>query len=365
MSPVDPDTIRQLPKALLHEHLDGGLRVSTILELADESGYADLPASTEADLASWFHQGKSGSLERYLEAFEHTVAVMQTQESIKRIAAEAVEDLADDGVVYAEIRFAPSLNTRRGLTVTEVLEAAHDGFSTASRSRDIVIGVIVTAMRQGTDSAQIATTAVRSRHLGVVGFDLAGPEAGFPPTAHVQACRIAREGGLGVTVHAGEGDGPHSIWQALNVCAADRIGHGVRVADDTDFDGGRITHPGSFASTVRDRQVPLEVAVSSNIHTATYPEVANHPLGALYRAGFNVSINTDNRLMSGVTLSDEYTLASSEFGFSVTDLRDVTVNAIEAGFLDYPTRRRIIDEVVIPRYGEAVQTDDRVSGVFG
>jgi adenosine deaminase len=353
MTPISQATIDHLPKAVLHEHLDGGLRVGTIIELADQIGYGDLPSTDEKQLAEWFHRGKSGSLERYLEAFEHTVAVMQDQECIRRVAFESVQDLADDGVVYAEIRFAPSLNTKRGLPVEAILEAAHDGIADAAGQHRMEVGLIVTAMRQETDSASIARTAVRSQNLGVVGFDLAGPEAGFPPTLHTEACHIARAGGLGLTIHAGEGDGPHSMWQALNACGASRIGHGVRVAEDTDFDGHALTELGPFARTVRDRRVPLEVAITSNLHTGVYRDVAAHPFGQLYRNGFNVSINTDNRLMSGVTMSSETALAANTFDLDLDDLECITINTLEAGFLDYPTRRRIIDEVVRPGYSGA------------
>ncbi len=359
MTPNDREVLKQLPKAVLHEHLDGGLRVATILELADQVGYTALPSTDEDALRAWFFQGDSGSLESYLAAFEHTIGVMQTQDNISRVAFESVEDLANDGVVYAEIRFAPSLNTAGGLAVEGVIEAAHDGFARASREYPIVVGMIVTAMRNQPDSASIARTATRSRHLGVVGFDLAGPEVGFPVTLHVEACRIAREAGLGVSIHAGEADGPHSMWEAINVGGAHRIAHGVRVAEDTDFDGKQITALGSFASMVRDRQIPLEMAVSSNVHTGAFPDTAAHPIGALYRNGFNVSINTDNRLMSGVTLTDECALVSDTFGLLPDDLGRLTVRAIEAGFVDHPTRQELINDVVVPAYGLPANRDAR------
>lgn len=345
---------KRLPKAVLHEHLDGGLRVETVLELADEVGYRDLPSYDIDELAAWFHQGRSGSLERYLEPFVHTIAVMQTQEAISRVAYESVRDLADDGVVYAEIRFAPSLNTAGGLSREAVLEAVNEGFRRGSAEGGIFVGgTIVCAMRQDSDSADVARAAAAAMGAGVVGFDLAGPEAGFPADAHLEACRIAREAGLGLTIHGGEGDGAHSMWRAIALCGAMRIGHGVHVADDTDFDGTEISHLGLFASSVRDHRVPLEVAISSNLHTSSYPSESEHPFGALHRNGFNVSINTDNRLMSGVTVSGEYALATESFGLSVADLERITVDAIEAGFGDYPERRRIIDNIVKPAYMDA------------
>jgi adenosine deaminase len=351
MSVVDRESIRALPKAVLHDHLDGGLRVGTILEIADETGYQGLPANDSVALSDWFHQGMSGSLERYLEAFVHTVAVMQTEDAISRVAFEAVEDLALDGVVYAEIRFAPSLNTAGGLPVQAVLEAAHDGFTRARSQYEIAVGMIVTAMRQETDSEEIARAALAAQSVGAVAFDLAGPEAGYPPTRHIAACRAIRKGGLGLTIHAGEGAGPHSMWQAVAECAAQRVGHGVRVAEDTDFDGVSMSRLGAFARRIRDHRVPLEVAITSNVHTGTYASATEHPFGELYRNGFDVSINTDNRLMSGVTMTDELELASTTFDLGLEDLGQITTNAIQAGFLDYQTRRRIIDEIVAPAYG--------------
>lgn len=344
----------ELPKAVLHEHLDGGLRVETVLEIADEVGYRDLPSYDIDELRTWFHQGRSGSLERYLEPFVHTIAVMQTQDAISRIAYESARDLAEDGVAYAEIRFAPSLNMAGGLTREAVLEAAHDGYQRGMASGDITIGgTIVCAMRQDKDSAEVARAAAASMHVGVIGFDLAGPEAGFPADDHLEACLIVREAGLGLTIHGGEGDGAHSMWRAIALCGAMRIGHGVHVADDTDFDGTEISHLGPFARSVRDHRVPLEVAISSNIHTSSYASPEVHPFGALYRNGFNVSINTDNRLMSGVTVSSEYALASESFGLNLDDLERITVNAIEAGFGDHRERSRIIDDVVRPAYAAA------------
>lgn len=346
---MTPD-LAKLPKAVLHEHLDGGLRVGTILDIADSTGYGGLPSDEPEALADWFHQGRSGSLERYLEAFEHTVGVMQTREALERVAYESVEDLALDGVVYAEIRFAPSLNTAGGLRREEVLESTWRGMQRAMEDHDIIVHQIVAAMRQDTDAREVADVAVRMRDHGVVGFDLAGPEAGYPPDRHLDACFAVREAGLGLTLHAGEGDGQHSIWRALALCGADRIGHGVRIVDDTDFDGSSISKLGSFARHVRDHRVPLEVAVTSNLHTGTFPSAGSHPLGAMFGAGFNVSINTDNRLMSGITMTDEYRIAHEETGLSIADLGVLTEEAILAGFGDYPARRDLVDAVVRPAY---------------
>jgi len=342
-----------LPKAVLHDHLDGGVRVSTILDLADEYGYPDLPASTADDLAAWFHQGRSGSLERYLEAFEYTVAVMCSVDAIQRVAYETGVDLAADGVVYAEVRFGPSLHMIHGLQREEVIEAVLDGFATAQRETGIVLYGIVCALRQETDSEEVIRAALPYLNRGIVAFDLAGPEAGFPPDGHLAACHLARDAGCGLTIHAGEADTADSIWRAVARCGAARIGHGVRIADETDFDGSSITELAPLARRIRDHRVPLEVAITSNLHTSAFPAATEHPFGALYRSGFNVSINTDNRLMSGITMTDEYRLASTVFDLDASDLSAITVAAVEAGFGDWPTRKRLIDEVVVPAYASA------------
>lgn len=339
------ESIAAAPKAVLHDHLDGGLRPSTILELADEQCYTGLPEDEPDALAAWFYQGDAGSLESYLRAFDQTVAVLQTEAAISRAAFEAGIDLARDGVVYAEVRHGPSLSTRRGLTREAVLEAMIDGFDRARRDTGIVIYGIATALRHETDSADVARAAVRYSNRGVVAFDLAGPESGFPPDSHLEACKIATEGGLGLTLHAGESDGPHSMWRALALCGAQRIGHGVHVVDDAEERDGELTELGAFARRVRDHRIPLEVAITSNLDTGPWATAADHPFGALYRAGFNVSINTDNRLMSATSMTREYTLAAETFGLSDQDLRGITVRAIEAGFGDWDVRREIIEAI--------------------
>lgn len=337
--------LADLPKALLYDHLDGGLRLSTVLELADDIGYENLPATDPAPLATWFHQGGSGSLENYLAAFTHTIAVMQTAESLERVAFEAVVDLAADGVRYAELRFAPTIHTARGLEPTEVLAAVAAGIQAGEAATGCVSRLIVDAMRQMHDSEDVAKLAVTSRHLGVVGFDLAGPEAGHPNGAFRAACHHVEDANLPVTVHAGEGDGTSQIWQALHQCGARRIGHGVRIIEDTTVVDGAITGLGALAAYVRDLRVPLEVSVSSNLHTGLYPTPEAHPVGLLYRAGFAITINTDNRLMSGTSMTEEFELLSRHHGFEVDDFHAVTRGALQAGFGEWPERSRLLDEI--------------------
>lgn len=340
---MNKEQLRRLPKAELHNHLDGGLRVETVLEFADAIGYTQLPATEPAALADWFDQGDSGSLESYLASFDHTIAVMQTAEAIERVAFEAGEDLAADGVIYAELRFAPLLNTAGGLRREEVIEAALAGLSRAMSTHDIVLGLIVDAMRNLPDSLPDAKAAIRFAGKGVVGFDLAGPERGYPPDDHLPACRLAAEYGLGLTIHAGEADGPQSIHRAVARCGALRIGHGIGIMADITYDTSR-PRLGGVATLVRDRQIPLEVCPHSNLATLRMrPE--EHPLGQLHRLGFNVTLNTDNRLMSRVALTDEFGFAVDYHGFREADLHRVTTASLDAAFVDQETRQRLLARV--------------------
>lgn len=338
-----------LPKVLLHDHLDGGLRAETILELAEDTGYADLPAGEPGALADWFDQGKSGSLERYLQSFRHTVGVMQTAPAIERVAYEAVLDLASDGVVYAELRFAPSLLTAGGLSIRRVAEAALSGLQQGEKQTGMVTGLILDAMRDRDDSLEVAHLAVDLRDGLVVGFDLAGPERGFPADAHLAACRHVREASMSLTLHAGEADGPESIWRALQRCGAHRIGHGVHIIDDCLVRDGEIVETGRLASYVRDHRVPLEICVTSNLHTGGYGP-ADHAIGALFRAGFAVTLNTDNRLMSRTSLTAEFDLVVTHHGFNAYDLWTVTETAMLAAFCPLPVKERLLSERIRPAY---------------
>lgn len=323
----------RLPKAVLHDHLDGGLRISTLLELADEVGYDALPATTSAELATAMHQANSGSLERYLAAFEHTVAVMQTAAAIERVAYESAIDHHLSGVAYAEVRFGPALLTHNGLSQEETIGAALAGLRKASDEVGIETALIISALRQEPDSLPVAKAAAGFSGHGVVGFDLAGPEAGFPPSLHTEAIEVAMAAGLGITIHAGEGAGPESIAGAV-ACGAQRIGHGVRIIEDCKVEDGEIVDLGDLAQRLLDAQIPLEIAITSNIHTGIADTPDRHPFGMLHRAGFNVSINTDNRLMSGINMAEEFALASEAFDLTITDLAAITERTLAAGFGD-------------------------------
>ena len=368
-SPVPSDLIMRAPKVLLHDHLDGGLRPQTVLDLAEEFGYQGLPASDAASLGTWFADAAySGSLERYLETFKHTVGVTQTEPALRRVARECAEDLAADGVVYAEIRYAPELHVEQGLSLDAIVEAVLAGFSEGQRAAEasghrIKIGVLLTAMRTATHSRQIAELAVQYRDLGVVGFDIAGAEAGFPPTRHLDAFEYLRRENAHFTIHAGEAFGLPSIWEAIQWCGADRLGHGVRIVDDITVEPDGSVTLGRLAAYVRDRRIPLEMCPSSNIQTGAAASIEQHPIGLLRRLGFRVTVNTDNRLMSGTSMSREMELLSQAFGYGLNDLQWFTLNAMKSAFLPFDERLTMINEQIKPQYSalKAVLAD-RLTG---
>lgn len=337
---LNDDAVRRAPKVLLHDHLDGGLRPATIRELAAQAGH-NLPAEGDEELAAWFHQGGRGvDLARYLEAFAHTVAVMQTPAAIERVARECGEDLDADGVIYAEVRFAPELSTAGGLSLDAVLDAWAAGFAAAPAT--IELRMLVCAMRQEDRTEDVVTAAIaaRDRGLPVVGVDLAGPELGFPAARHARALQRARESGLHLTLHAGEADGPPSIADALDQ-GAERLGHGVRIIEDLDADGA----PGPIARRVLGEAVTLEVCPTSNLHTGVAATYAEHPVERLRAAGFAVTLSTDNRLMSGVSLTEELLAGIRAFGWTLADLEELTDVALTAAFCDAPTRAALAEVV--------------------
>jgi adenosine deaminase len=354
--PLTVDTIRDAPKVLLHDHLDGGLRPATVIELADAIGYPDLPSTDERELGGWFlAAAHSGSLVRYLETFGHTVGVMQTQDALVRVAAECAEDLAADGVVYAEVRFAPELHVEAGLELDAVVEAVLEGFKVgaaraAERGRRIRVGCLLTAMRHAARSREIAELAVRYRDLGVVGFDIAGAEAGFPPTRHLDAFEYLRQQNAHFTIHAGEAFGLPSIWEALQWCGADRLGHGVRIVDDITLGADGTPRLGLLAAYVRDKRIPLEMCPTSNVHTGAAKSLADHPIGLLTQLRFRVTVNTDNRLMSDVSMTSEMTALADTFGYGWADLQWFTVNAMKSAFIGFDERLALINEVIKPGY---------------
>jgi adenosine deaminase len=359
-TPLTLEMIGHAPKALLHDHLDGGLRPATVIDIAGQVGYDGLPSTDEAELGNWFRTAAhSGSLVRYLEPFAHTVAVMQTADALHRVARECVEDLAADNVVYAEIRFAPELHLSGGLTLDEVVDAVLAGFvdgerAAAAAGRPIVVRCLVTAMRHAARSRDIAELAIRFRDRGVVGFDIAGAEAGFPPSRHLDAFEYMRSHNARFTIHAGEAFGIPSIHEALAFCGADRLGHGVRLVDDIEELPDGTARLGELAALVRDKRIPLEMCPSSNVQTGAVASIEKHPFDLLARLRFRVTVNTDNRLMSDTTMSQEMYLLVRSFGYGWSDLERFTVNAMKSAFIHFDERLAIIDEVIKPRYAVLV-----------
>jgi adenosine deaminase len=368
------DTIRQAPKVLLHDHLDGGLRPRTVIDLAAEYGYDALPTTDPDDLSTWFRRGADRkSLELYLETFEHTVGVLQDRDAIVRVAAECAEDLAADGVVYAEVRYAPELSTEKGLTLDEVIDANLEGFRLGAMRADeaghpIVMKMLVTGMRQFARSVEVAKAAVRWRDAGTVGFDVAGPEAGFPPTRYLEAFDLVRHENFHITIHAGESFGLPSIWEALQFCGAERLGHGVRIIDDVTIDPDGEPILGRLAAFVRDRRIPLEMCPTSNVHTGAAASIEEHPIDLLRRLRFRVTVNTDNRLMSNVSMSSEFAALDEAFGLGLDEMEWLTLNAIKSAFAPFDERLRLISEVIKPGYsrlrsaGAAATTRARSGG---
>ena len=354
------EEIRRAPKALLHDHLDGGLRPATVVELAAEIGH-ELPVTDPDELGGWFTAAAdSGSLVRYLETFAHTVGVMQTASALHRVAAECALDLAADGVVYAEVRFAPEQHLTRGLTLPEVVEAVLAGFADGSAQaalagQPIRIGTLLTAMRHAARSMEIAELSVRYRDAGVVGFDIAGAEAGFPPTRHLDAFEYLQRENFHFTIHAGEAFGLPSIWQAIQWCGADRLGHGVRIVDDISEADRSL---GRLAAYVRDKRIPLELCPSSNVQTGAAASISEHPIGLLRDLRFRVTVNTDNRLMSGTSMTKEMSLLAEAFGYGWAELQWFTVNAMKSAFIPFDERLALINEVIKPAYAKLIDRID-------
>lgn len=350
-----PEQIKRLPKALLHDHLDGGLRPQTIIDIAREIGYTALPTTDAEQLATWFREAcDSGSLVRYLETFSHTIAVMQRSQDIMRVARECVVDLARDGVVYAEVRGAPELFTEKGLTMADVVESTLAGYregEAEARKEGLEIRVvsILCGMRQNDKSQEVAELVVKYRDMGVVGFDIAGPEDGYPPSDQQETFEYLRREDAHFTIHAGEAYGLPSIWEAIQLCGAERLGHGVHIMDDIDLSGPK-PQVGRLASYIRDRRVPLELCPTSNLQTGAAKSIKEHPIGKLGQMRFRITVNTDNRLMSQTSMTNEMSQLVEAFDWTFQDLQRVTINALKSAFIPFEERLAIIEDVVKPAY---------------
>jgi adenosine deaminase len=354
---LDRSILQKLPKVLLHEHLDGVLRPQTIIDLARSGGYTGLPTEDATALAQWFLQGANqGSLAKYLEGFKHTIAVMQTEEALERVAYEEAEDLSSDGVVYYETRFAPLFHTTKGLTHQQVVAAVLKGMARGRKDFGIRSGLIICAMRNMNVSLEMAELAVDFRERGVVGFDLAGEEGGYPPKKHVDAFHYIQRENFNITIHAGEGFGKESIWQAIQYCGAHRIGHGTRLIDDITVANGKAVSLGDLAQYVLDKRVPLEICLISNVHTGAAASLAQHPFKILFQEKFRVTLNTDNRLMSDTSMTKEFEAASEAFGLTLDDFEKITINAMKSAFLPYDQRCELIYKTLKPGYAASRQS---------
>ena len=331
---MDREILRRLPKAELHCHLDGSVRPQTLIDLAREYG-ATMPKTDAGALAEYMRVDDARNLEDYLARFTVTLSVMQTAPALERIAFELAEDAFNEGVLYIETRFCPTLNVHGGLKIDEVIAAATRGLKRAERQHGIVGRVIVTALRNNSPAESIALSelAVAMRENGVVGFDLAGGEKGFPAKDHKRAFEHALRHGMACTCHAGEGFGPESVRQAVHDCGAQRIGHATHLIQDE-----------ALTEEVRREGIALEICLTSNVQTRAAATYATHPLRQYYDRGMNVVLNTDNRLMSGVNLTDEYVHAANDIGFTFAELSQIALNGFSSAFVDRATRERLIDD---------------------
>ena len=349
--------IRTLPKVVLHDHLDGGLRPQTIIELAKDIGYKKLPTKDPGELKEWFHRGaQRGSLPLYLEGFAHTIGVMQSEEALERVTYEMMEDMHHDGVVYIETRFAPVFHVEKGLHWEEIVASVLRGLEKGKKDFGVEYGLIICAMRNMQLSQEMAELAVDFRERGVVGFDLAGEEGGFPPKKHVDAFHYIQRENFNITIHAGEGFGKESIWQAIQWCGAHRIGHATRLIDDikiSNDDPTEIVSMGYLSQYVLDKRIPLEICLTSNVDTGAVKSIEEHPFGIYHRYKFRVSLNTDDRLMSDTTMSKEYKLAHDIFKLSLQDLEKLSINAMKSAFVPYKKRIDLIYNVLKPGFKKA------------
>jgi adenosine deaminase len=347
---IDLEALQVFPKVSLHDHLDGGLRPGTIMELAAAVGHV-LPADTPDDLGRWFAESAdSGSLERYLATFEHTLAVTQTAASLRRVAAEYVADLASDGIIYGEARWAPEQHLRAGLTKAQAVEAVRDGLAegvVACRKRgyEIEVRQLLTAMRQAEPTRDVAELVLRYRQDSVAGFDIAGPERGYPASRYLAAFQLLRRYNAYYTIHAGEADSCRSIWEAVQVCGANRIGHGVTIVENIRADERGNEVLGDFAAYVLNAQIPLEMCPSSNVQTGAVASISEHPIHRLDRLGFRVTVNADNRLMSATTLTREFALLAEAFDYSLEDVRRLGINAAKSVFAPYGVRKAMVRRI--------------------
>lgn len=346
------EIIKSVPKVLLHDHLDGGLRPETIIELAKDLRYTKLPTKDAGELAEWFHRGANkGTLVEYLQGFEHTTAIMQTKEALERVAYEMIEDMKNDNVCYVETRFAPVFHTEKGLYNEDVVSAVLEGLERGRKDFGVGYGLILCGMRNMKNNLEIAELAVNFRNKGVIGFDLAGEEGGYPPKKHIEAFQFIQRANFNITVHAGEAFGKESIWQAIQWCGAHRIGHATHLIEDFTLDkDGNVVGFGDLAQYVLDKRIPLEICLLSNVHTGAVDKIENHPFGLLFKEKYRVTLNTDNRLMSNTTMTKEFLVAIDIFNLNLEDLEKITINSMKSAFIKYKERLHFIYDIIKPGY---------------
>ena len=346
------EIIKSVPKVLLHDHLDGGLRPETIIELAKDLRYTKLPTKDAGELAEWFHRGANkGNLVDYLQGFEHTAAVMQTKEALERVAYEMMEDMKNDNICYVETRFAPIFHTQNGLWYEDIVSAVLEGLERGRKDFGVGYGLILCGMRNMKNTLEIAELAVNFRNEGVVGFDLAGEEGGYPPKKHIEAFQFIQRANFNITIHAGEAFGKESIWQAIQWCGAHRIGHATHLIEDFTLDkDGNVVGFGDLAQYVLDKRIPLEICLLSNVHTGAVDKIENHPFGLLFKEKYRVTLNTDDRLMSDTTMSKEFLVAIDVFNLNLEDLEKITLNSMKSAFIQYKERLHFIYNVIKPGY---------------
>lgn len=351
---ITKDMIKRVPKVELHDHLDGGLRIETIIELSEKENLP-LPSHDPEELKAWFVRGcMQKSLSLYLETFQYTIAVMQTKDNLERIAFEAIEDLAKENVVYAEIRFAPDLHTQKGLNLEEVVTAVLAGLDRGKAKTGLQYGLILCAMRNEdpAHTLEIAELAVAFSDRGVVAFDIAGDEYGHPPKKHLDAFQYIRNKNFNITIHAGEAFGVESIWQAIQICGAHRIGHGVRLVEDMHIEGSSILKLGSLSQFVLDRRIPMEMCLTSNVGTGAVESYEKHPFPIFFKNNFRVFLCSDNRLMSDTNLTKEFTIAAEKYNLSLRDIEKITINAMKSAFLHHNEKIAIIYDIIKKQYAE-------------
>ncbi len=344
--------IKSVPKVLLHDHLDGGLRPQSVIDLAKDIKYNKLPTKDAGELGAWFHRGANkGNLVEYLQGFEHTCAVMQSKEALERAAYEMMEDMKSDGVCYVETRFAPVFHTSKGLYHEDVVTAVLEGLEKGKRDFGVGYGLILCGMRNMKNTLEIAELAVNFRNQGVVGFDLAGEEGGYPPKKHIEAFQFIQRANFNITIHAGEAFGKESIWQAIQWCGAHRIGHATHLKEDFTFDkDGNVVGFGDLAQYVLDKRIPLEICLLSNVHTGAVDKIENHPFDIFFKEKYRVTINTDDRLMSDTTMTKEFMTAIEHFNVNMDDVEKITINSMKSAFIPYKERLYYIYNVIKPGF---------------